>query len=381
MTPIKAAAGEVSREDDGKSVQMLLAQLIVNDAEHSSNVRIVDQRIPASVYDKALAAANRLAAHPAGNDGVREALKPFALVADNYEASLTLANQALLDEAKCNGTVAQLKAPIDDARQVSVSMGYCRKARAALALPQARSQESAPGAGTFQHRVHGWMMECFTMEIGRDRQERNHRFLEEALELVQANGCTASEAHQLVDYVYGRDQGEINQEVGGVMVTLAALCIANDISMHEGGETELARIMQPGVMDKIRAKQAAKPKHSPLPGEGTQAREAGTENRAQLAYEIFLAGINPPSTLPKWSDAAPWFRDAMLVSYLQGKLDASTPPRADAPGGREIADKVLADPAVIHLRACGFQSAAKFEAQLRDAILRALKPQDGGETP
>lgn len=91
MTPIKAAAGEVSREEDGKSVQMLFAQLIINDAEHPGNVRIIDQRIPASVYDKALAAANRLSA-PAGNDGVREALerllaafkglRPFPLVID-----------------------------------------------------------------------------------------------------------------------------------------------------------------------------------------------------------------------------------------------------------------------------------------------------------
>jgi NTP pyrophosphatase (non-canonical NTP hydrolase) len=117
----------------------------------------------------------------------------------------------------------------------------------------------------FQKRVHGWMMDCFSMEICRDRQERNHRFLEEALELVQACECTASEAHQLVDYVYGRDQGDINQEVGGVMVTLAALCLANDIDMHQGGETELARILQPAIMNKIRAKQAAKPTHSPLP--------------------------------------------------------------------------------------------------------------------
>jgi NTP pyrophosphatase (non-canonical NTP hydrolase) len=123
----------------------------------------------------------------------------------------------------------------------------------------------------FQRRVLDWMMATFSMEICRDRQERNHRFLEEALELVQACGCSTSEAHQLVDYVYGRDQGDINQEIGGVMVTLAALCLANDIDMHEGGEIELARIMQPGIMEKIRAKQASKPKHSPLPQDGTKS--------------------------------------------------------------------------------------------------------------
>lgn len=114
-----------------------------------------------------------------------------------------------------------------------------------------------------QPRVQPWLMECFGAMIAGDREERNHRFLEEALELVQACGCTASEAHQLVDYTFGRPVGEAAQEVGGVMITLAALCLANGLDMHEAGEAELARIWT--MVEKIRAKQAAKPKHSPLP--------------------------------------------------------------------------------------------------------------------
>lgn len=47
------------------------------------------------------------------------------------------------------------------------------------------------------------------------------------------------------------------------MVTLAALCLAQDLDMHAAGETELARIWT--KVEQIRAKQAAKPKHSPLP--------------------------------------------------------------------------------------------------------------------
>lgn len=115
----------------------------------------------------------------------------------------------------------------------------------------------------FQSRVNPWMQECFGPEISADGMERNHRFLEEALELVQSTGCTQSEAHQLVDYVYGRPVGDPRQEVGGVMVTLAALCLAHGFDMHADGETELSRIWT--KVDKIRAKQAAKPKHSPLP--------------------------------------------------------------------------------------------------------------------
>jgi hypothetical protein len=115
----------------------------------------------------------------------------------------------------------------------------------------------------FQNRVQPWMMECFGPVISADREERNHRFFEESTELVQACGMTASEAHQLVDYVYGRPVGEPVQEVGGVMVTLAALCLANSMDMHHAGEVELGRIWT--KVDAIRAKQAAKPKHSPLP--------------------------------------------------------------------------------------------------------------------
>ena len=117
----------------------------------------------------------------------------------------------------------------------------------------------------FQHYVEVWCNKCFGREVAGDKIIRNHRFLEEALELVQSLGCTQHEAKQLVDYVYGRPVGEPHQEVGGVMVTLAALCAANDLDMAEDGDTELTRINRPEIIEKIRAKQAAKPKHSPLP--------------------------------------------------------------------------------------------------------------------
>jgi hypothetical protein len=114
-----------------------------------------------------------------------------------------------------------------------------------------------------QQRVQRWMMACFDPTTSADKQERNHRFLEEALELVQACGATQSEAHQLADYVYGWQINDPFQEVGGVMITLATLCLADDQDMHQAGEVELARIWT--KVEQIRAKQAAKSKHSPLP--------------------------------------------------------------------------------------------------------------------
>lgn len=116
----------------------------------------------------------------------------------------------------------------------------------------------------FQREVNRWAVECFGEEIARDKSQRSHRFLEEALELVQAGACTKEEAHQLVDYVFDRPVGEITQEVGGVMVTLAAFCNAYGINMRACGNNEVKRIWT--KVEKIRAKNLAKPKFGPLPG-------------------------------------------------------------------------------------------------------------------
>lgn len=145
--------------------------------------------------------------------------------------------------------------------------GYARGLADGMKEATRSAQPTEPNGDKFQSRVQPWMMACFGPEIAADTQERNHRFLEEALELVQACGATASEAHQLVDYVYGRPVGDKHQEIGGVMVTLAALCLAQGHNMHAAGETELARIWT--KVEQIRAKQAAKPNHSPLPEQHT----------------------------------------------------------------------------------------------------------------
>lgn len=131
-----------------------------------------------------------------------------------------------------------------------------------LAAPTAPAGEPV----SYEHRVNGWMQECFGPEISGDIEERNHRFLEEALELVQSTGCTADAAHRLVDYVFGRPVGEPFQEVGGVRVTLAALCLANGINGEAAAEAELARITQPETITRIREKQRRKPAFGPLPG-------------------------------------------------------------------------------------------------------------------
>lgn len=132
----------------------------------------------------------------------------------------------------------------------------------------------------FQYKVARWMTECFSYEITDDKVERNHRFFEEATELVQSLGMSKEECLQLIDYVYGRPIGEPEQEVGGVMVTLAGLCTASRIKMYRAAWKEHARISEPEIMEKIRTKQAAKPKFGPLPGPSEQAGLSESEKAA-----------------------------------------------------------------------------------------------------
>lgn len=112
----------------------------------------------------------------------------------------------------------------------------------------------------YQERVVNWLYQCFSKEVVESSSERNQRFLEESLELIQSTGLTEKAAHKMVEYVYSRPIGEPYQEVGGVMNTLAALCYVNGLSMEECGNVEMERIEPPEIIKKIREKQKLKPK-------------------------------------------------------------------------------------------------------------------------
>lgn len=210
-----------------------------------------------------------------GSDGQLDEKRYFA-PANDLPAPTA---QASPDTAALRAHIERLKSALETAEAALADIGdadrepgddvdWCEK-RAAQALPEVRQALSHIVSSndvltsSFQWRVSLWLVACFGDAISRDKPERNHRFLEEALELVQACGCSRQEAHQLVDYVYGRPVGERHQEVGGVMTTLAALCRAQGLEMMQCGEVELARVWT--KVEQIRAKQAAKPKGSPLP--------------------------------------------------------------------------------------------------------------------
>ncbi len=172
---------------------------------------------------------------------------------------------------------------------------------------------------SLQIAVTLWMNRCFGESIAKDKDERNFRFLEEALELVQAGGCTQQDAHKLVDYVYGRPVGELEQEVGGVSITLAALCQAHRISWEASAEDEYKRINQPEMIVKIRQKQATKPQRSPLPG------KADGEDQAVKVYVT-------PAGASCIDEGCPWYGKNVIceqkphgcVTTVLGPLVAST---------------------------------------------------------
>ena len=177
-------------------------------------------------------------------------------------------NSPILVDQKLIINPTRKKAPSEgsggDHKSHAYNLCVLAPTRSGMSLPLSKLGDGrAVHAIPFQTRVQPWMAECFGEMIAGDTEERNHRFLEESLELVQACGCSQGAAHQLVGYVYGRPLGEKHQEVGGVMITLAALCLAQHLDMHACGETELSRIWT--KIEQIRAKQAGKPKHSPLP--------------------------------------------------------------------------------------------------------------------
>lgn len=135
-----------------------------------------------------------------------------------------------------------------------------------------------PVAQSFQTDVAAWMDQCFPPALSSNMTERGDRLLEEVLELLQAHGYDSARVPTLVNYVFGRPIGEPAQEVGGVMVTLAAYCSVAGLNMQADGQAELDRINQPEVMARIRAKQEAKNAlqfDTPLPGNAAQPSPAG----------------------------------------------------------------------------------------------------------
>jgi NTP pyrophosphatase (non-canonical NTP hydrolase) len=124
-------------------------------------------------------------------------------------------------------------------------------------------------ADPFQERVLTWAQKCFWRPDALAPPQRSFRFVEEALELAQAVGTSRGDVLRLVDYVYGRPIGKPEQEMGGVLVTAAALASSLGVDMNECAEKELSRCVT--NTERIRAKDMGKLQRSPLPGSSERA--------------------------------------------------------------------------------------------------------------
>lgn len=105
------------------------------------------------------------------------------------------------------------------------------------------------------------------------------------------------------------------------MVTLAALCLAQGLDMHAAGETELARIWT--KLEQIRSKQAAKPKHSPLPEHVPPATGADD------ARDLLTAASNALRSY-QYGNAAP-----DLAESIADRIDAAMSATPSAAKGSE----------------------------------------------
>jgi hypothetical protein len=109
-----------------------------------------------------------------------------------------------------------------------------------------------------QARVGRWVMACLGKDKLFSKQERAARVLEEALELFQATGLSRRGAHKLVDYVFDRSKGFVDQEAAGVGLTILGWAVCNGFSLAALICEELDRVEQPHVMSAVREKNAAK---------------------------------------------------------------------------------------------------------------------------
>jgi hypothetical protein len=83
-------------------------------------------------------------------DAMREALEPFAKIADDYDAAEQRRIRTHTDEGRAPG------APLADYHRVSIALGDCRNARLALAL-FAEMDRDGPGTDLIEDGITAWI--------------------------------------------------------------------------------------------------------------------------------------------------------------------------------------------------------------------------------
>lgn len=91
--------------------------------------------------------------------------------------------------------------------------------------------------------IYDWGVRCFGPVHMGDKRLRAMRLLEEANELAQSVGVEKTTAHDIVRMVYARPPGEVQQEIGGVLMTASAMCSSVGLDFDETMDREVLRCL------------------------------------------------------------------------------------------------------------------------------------------
>jgi len=110
--------------------------------------------------------------------------------------------------------------------------------------------------GKLQQRIISWLGRTYGQKT-LEKEERCLRYAEESMELLQAAGVDRETLLKIVDHVYSRPKGDVDQEVTGSYITLVGMCHAHGIDLHRSVDRELDRVEQ--IKDACRTKHDSKP--------------------------------------------------------------------------------------------------------------------------
>lgn len=99
------------------------------------------------------------------------------------------------------------------------------------------------GRARRQQVVFGWVERVFGASIANNVIERATRVLEEAVEVAQAAGIARETAIRVVNRCFGRDVGNVEDEVANLSITLLALCATLKVDAETLERDEIERIL------------------------------------------------------------------------------------------------------------------------------------------
>ena len=120
-----------------------------------------------------------------------------------------------------------------------------------------------------QEKVGDWIAGTCGYEVLANKQERNARFFEEAVEFVQTRQMTVAEMIAIILDKMTKPVGEPKQEAGGVIITFLGACESGNIDAQEAFDQEWNRVQPMEVRNRIAAKSALKlPNYDPPEEDG-----------------------------------------------------------------------------------------------------------------